>query len=1166
MLWAPFVVPDAVKTPPSAPSNPSNPSTATSVARNLWPHPLSALYRLTRINSHPSIQYEYTLRFVEGVGRFLFWTCLLDALSQDPTDEEAAAWMLRAARPGIGTNFELVGTLTKWLKERDSDGPFIAELPKLVSTRVWKRIRQTYTPERNDIAHNRFHLPPAHAKPLLEKERPILAELLVELHFLRHYHLGSVLRKTQQTFETWRVHWSPARGQVEVGSEVSLDTSNQGQWIADVPLLLDVPRQRGLLLSPFLRLDDQEHPPALIWLSGISMTRDKLANGRYRHPTRDHATQSNADEPKKKKGEGKGTSASGDVQWVMGFPPLFPNPENPTMKVHEWVASRAKQTHRFSLELTDESQQTLREGRGPTLFDERYQGLSLIGEGGSSMVYAAHDTTLDRAVVLKQMKSSFLADQNARVRFIKEARALVDLNHPRWVTCYEVLTHLDPPIIVMEHVEGQTLRERVRTRGPLTLEEAVASVCQVLDALEYLHGKNMVHRDIKPSNVIVDAEGHAHLIDLGIYKDMDANSPFTGIHTDTRLGTRPYMAIEQWMGKEVDPRSDQCGVAGLLFFLCCGRDPQAVDVVGPKPAEALKKGMPAVAPALDRIHARANALSPDERFPSARAMREALERMGDGSAEAAELEAAVADKQRDPIPDSVAKKLNALDASWKTMLEPETRMMLDQVKKIWQATSQVNTEEVDFTVVAMGLWKAVEREFNRSIFQLIRQRHGVPMPAYFDRFHPESGDLTVDLEGNPFNLNDATPGPGEGIQYPSLGMGPRLLLSEAGRGGANSLAEELRVIGELEVGQLLWTVAKLTKLRNMGSHAKSLKDTDYYQVKTLVDSLLRNFVTIKAHLAGVDTFQAQQQGEQTSTEERSAEAAIPTTEANDIDTLVVECFPQPVAVSWKRALEATSPDEKTRALFGTLQTMLRVLFVFHMADYLRVAPLKEVRQIQRLTPGSTAALIAKLNKRLMERGDPPPFLPALSREVLGSISRVVEERHRILFFGQMVAPASVLHEAGARIQRDMHAIFRDLDWMAEYKVVWVRSWRQKSLRRWEGTRVAFAGINPDPRRETVHLNPSLEQGRVYLWHPGKTGALDITSMVLAYRPETAISEKLFLFQRIDRRAQEMVLSNVETGECIRATVDWGETMSFIDFCLSAPHPDLYVDLTDSDRL
>ncbi|HYN65265.1 MAG TPA: Stk1 family PASTA domain-containing Ser/Thr kinase [Ornithinibacter sp.] len=217
----------------------------------------------------------------------------------------------------------------------------------------------------------------------------------------------------------------------------------------------------------------------------------------------------------------------------------------------------------------------------PKLLGGRYEVGELLGRGGMAEVHRGHDSRLGRQVAIKMLRSELARDNTFLARFRREAQSAAGLNHASIVAVYDhgedLLTetggaHVKVPYIVMEFVDGKTLRQVLTERGNLPPTEALRITEGVLDALAYSHRNGIVHRDIKPANVMIAADGSIKVMDFGIARAMaDANATMT--QTSAVIGTAQYLSPEQAQGQSVDERSDLYSTGCLLFELLTGRPP-----------------------------------------------------------------------------------------------------------------------------------------------------------------------------------------------------------------------------------------------------------------------------------------------------------------------------------------------------------------------------------------------------------------------------------------------------------------------------------------------------------------------------------------------------------------------------------------------------------------
>ena len=204
----------------------------------------------------------------------------------------------------------------------------------------------------------------------------------------------------------------------------------------------------------------------------------------------------------------------------------------------------------------------------------RYELEEVIGRGGMSSVFRAHDQLLERKVALKILHEHYTSDSDYVERFRREARAAAQLGHPNIVTVIDRGEQDGRQYIVFEYVQGQTLKELVVGAGPLPVRQALQLGLQVARALAFAHEQGVVHRDVKPQNVLLDGDGQAKVTDFGIARSLDVTSV---TEAGTVLGTSDYIAPEQATGDDVDPQSDIYSFGAVLYELLTGDVPFPAD-------------------------------------------------------------------------------------------------------------------------------------------------------------------------------------------------------------------------------------------------------------------------------------------------------------------------------------------------------------------------------------------------------------------------------------------------------------------------------------------------------------------------------------------------------------------------------------------------------------
>ena len=268
---------------------------------------------------------------------------------------------------------------------------------------------------------------------------------------------------------------------------------------------------------------------------------------------------------------------------------------------------------------------------------DRYELGGLLGRGGMADVRIGQDLRLGRTVAIKQLRPDLSSDDTFQARFRREAQSAAALNHPAIVAVYDTGDAIDVhgnhiPYIVMEYVEGHTLREILNDDRKILPERALSITADVLSALDYSHRSGIIHRDIKPANVMLTPSGQVKVMDFGIARAIaDSSSAMTA--TAAVIGTAQYLSPEQARGETVDARSDIYSTGCLLYELLTGRPP----FVGESPVSVAYQHVreearppsqlnPDVSSTVDNIVAKALAKRTDDRYQSAADMRHDLER------------------------------------------------------------------------------------------------------------------------------------------------------------------------------------------------------------------------------------------------------------------------------------------------------------------------------------------------------------------------------------------------------------------------------------------------------------------------------------------------------------------------------------------------------------
>ncbi|WP_432151272.1 Stk1 family PASTA domain-containing Ser/Thr kinase [Streptomyces sp. bgisy029] len=276
----------------------------------------------------------------------------------------------------------------------------------------------------------------------------------------------------------------------------------------------------------------------------------------------------------------------------------------------------------------------------PRRLGGRYELGSVLGRGGMAEVYLAHDTRLGRTVAVKTLRADLARDPSFQARFRREAQSAASLNHPAIVAVYDTgedyVDGVSIPYIVMEYVDGSTLRELLHSGRRLLPERTLEMTVGILQALEYSHRAQIVHRDIKPANVMLTRTGQVKVMDFGIARAM-GDSGMTMTQTAAVIGTAQYLSPEQAKGEQVDARSDLYSTGCLLYELLAVRPP----FVGDSPVAVAYQHVreepqppsnfdPEITPEMDAIVLKALTKDPDYRYQSADEMRADIEACLDG--------------------------------------------------------------------------------------------------------------------------------------------------------------------------------------------------------------------------------------------------------------------------------------------------------------------------------------------------------------------------------------------------------------------------------------------------------------------------------------------------------------------------------------------------------
>ena len=314
----------------------------------------------------------------------------------------------------------------------------------------------------------------------------------------------------------------------------------------------------------------------------------------------------------------------------------------------------------------------------PRILGGRYEIGRIIGRGGMALVTQARDLRLGRDVAVKELRTDLASDPTFQARFRREAQAAAGLNHPNIVSVYDTGEEVGPqtqarvPFIVMELVEGRTLRDILRDGRKILPQRALEFTAGVLEALAYSHRAGIIHRDIKPANVMLTSSGMVKVMDFGIARAV-ADTSSTMTQTAAVIGTAQYLSPEQARGETVDTRSDLYSTGCLMYELLVGQPP----FQGDSPVSVAYQHVrelpvppsqvdPEITAAMDAVVLKALAKDPDDRYATAGEMRDDVNRILGGQRVSATLPP--------PVPPLVAAGASAAAA---TAVLPADRTMGD---------------------------------------------------------------------------------------------------------------------------------------------------------------------------------------------------------------------------------------------------------------------------------------------------------------------------------------------------------------------------------------------------------------------------------------------------------------------------------------------------------
>ena len=296
----------------------------------------------------------------------------------------------------------------------------------------------------------------------------------------------------------------------------------------------------------------------------------------------------------------------------------------------------------------------------------KYEIQAELGRGGMGVVYLGRDPLLERKVAIKVLAPHLVWEEGFVERFLREARSAAKIKHPNIVTIYDVGQEGEYFYFVMEYLEGRTLTEIIRQRGPLPAEEVLSILRPLADALDQAHEQGLVHRDIKPANIVVGPSGHVTLTDFGIARAaQEARLTSTG----TIMGTPEYMSPEQAWGEEVDCRTDLYSLAVVAYEMLSGKAPFSGTTPHAvlykqihEPPPSIQQARPDLLAGVGTVLDKALAKERDKRYPTAQGFVSALEQALAGEKVAPPAEAATQVSKRERAPAEAAIQMSTRES------------------------------------------------------------------------------------------------------------------------------------------------------------------------------------------------------------------------------------------------------------------------------------------------------------------------------------------------------------------------------------------------------------------------------------------------------------------------------------------------------------------------
>ena len=346
--------------------------------------------------------------------------------------------------------------------------------------------------------------------------------------------------------------------------------------------------------------------------------------------------------------------------------------------------------------------------------NDRYQIIKTLGEGGMANVYLAHDNILDRNVAVKVLRGDLASDEKFVRRFQREALSASSLSHPNIVEMYDVGEDDGQYYIVMEYVDGKTLKQVLKQRGHLSVTEVVDIMLQVTDGMAHAHDAYIIHRDIKPQNIMMLSNGMIKITDFGVATALNSTQL---TQTNSVMGTVHYLPPEQANGKGSTIRSDIYSMGIMMYELLTGLVPykgeSAVEIALKhlkEPLPSIRKTNPSIPQSIENVIIKATAKNPKNRYTDARMMHE-------------DLKTALDDSRKDerryvyPYPENDLEETKALDKEVAVIKKVEEKNDAPKVEEIKEENKKTNRT----LIVLISIFTAIAIAVAVGLYVLLEQ-------------------------------------------------------------------------------------------------------------------------------------------------------------------------------------------------------------------------------------------------------------------------------------------------------------------------------------------------------------------------------------------------------------------------------------------------------------